>query len=471
MSSHEQVCSICHVLKDLAAFPLRKKDSAGGRKGEPGAICAPCVDQRHASRQARKKRKAEAEAHDNGDGDKEDDTVAKDLGEISAEDCLKGVKELDSPMDVRARVDISGLVLPGVTDPRGKANCLAKALGEVLLVHWSYETVSERKRSGEKVYTFSCAQAEGREHKAKVPKADKKARDTRRMDRFPCHGWLHLTVGQQSNVIGLSLRHSVEHVAYVDITLPEKWKQFIREQAQRLTPGKIWQHILQEECDNDIPYGPNAVYYYWHTVCREEWRLADNPFASARKFVQERGEKHHIKMLEIEAEPGTEVLAFYVMDFIAAWGRNTQELAMDSTWNTNGGNFELFAAMADINGAGLPLAFLFIRTTPAAAAGAKQTILERFLHQLKALGVDPEFTLTDKDWSEINAMSATWPDAKHQLCFWHGLRAVKQRLCKTKETPAAYDAAAACREFSFIDPGFIPAAQRLAAGLEQVLCQ
>ncbi len=129
--------------------------------------------------------------------------------------------------------------------------------------------------------------------------------------------------------------------------------------------------------------------------------------------------------------------------------------------NTNGGNFELFAAVADAKGSGVPLAFLLIRTSKEARTGAKRAVLERFLGQLKSRGVDPEFTLTDKDWSEINAMRATWPDAKHQLCFWHGLRALKQRLAKKKETPAPYNAETAHQEFSFIETAFVPLGQRV----------
>jgi hypothetical protein len=54
---------------------------------------------------------------------------------------------------------------------------------------------------------------------------------------------------------------------------------------------------------------------------------------------------------------------------------------------------------------------------PEAAMGSKQLVLERFLDQLKKRGVKPKFTLSDKDWSEINAMREVWPNAKHQLCF------------------------------------------------------
>ena len=35
---------------------------------------------------------------------------------------------------------------------------------------------------------------------------------------------------------------------------------------------------------------------------------------------------------------------------------------------------------------------------------------------------------SDKDCSEINAFSTVFPDAKHQLCYWHVLRAIKQHL-------------------------------------------
>ena len=73
------------------------------------------------------------------------------------------------------------------------------------------------------------------------------------------------------------------------------------------------------------------------------------------------------------------------------------------------------------------------------------------MRELKRLGVNPEYTLSDKDWSEINAFRAVWPKAKHQLCFWHALRAVKQQLAKNKDTPAPYDPEEAQRQFSFIN--------------------
>lgn len=93
-------------------------------------------------------------------------------------------------------------------------------------------------RKQTEVFSYSCAQSEGREHKAKVPKGDK-AWDSDRMDRFPCDGWLHLTVSNESDVIGVVLKHCEEHVGYLDVHLPEIWKQYIQNHARTQTPGQV----------------------------------------------------------------------------------------------------------------------------------------------------------------------------------------------------------------------------------------
>lgn len=63
---------------------------------------------------------------------------------------------------------------------------------------------------------------------------------------------------------------------------------------------------------------------------------------------------------------------------------------------------------------GVPLAYLFIKTSKSADKGAKQHVLENWLDALKNLvGVCPDFILTDKDWLEINAARKIWPQSKH----------------------------------------------------------
>jgi hypothetical protein len=70
------------------------------------------------------------------------------------------------------------------------------------------------------------------------------------------------------------------------------------------------------------------------------------------------------------------------------------------------------------------------------------------------------FTLTDKDMSEINAFLAKFPNAKHQLCFWHCLRAIKTRLSILRRRPKFYDVLEAKKEFAFVDVSFVPLAQQ-----------
>ena len=87
---------------------------------------------------------------------------------------------------------------------------------------------------------------------------------------------------------------------------------------------------------------------------------------------------------------------------------------------------ELFACVANMQGEGLPLSCLFITTEGGAAPLTKQKALIAWMMAIRSLGIDPRFTMSDKDQSEINALTQVWPGAKHQLCLWHILRALKR---------------------------------------------
>lgn len=67
--------------------------------------------------------------------------------------------------------------------------------------------------------------------------------------------------------------------------------------------------------------------------------------------------------------------------------------------------------------------------------------------------------LTDKDTSKINAFQEVYPEAKHQLCFWHCLHAIRTRLAILRRRPKHYDVKEAMKEFDFIDETFVPLAQ------------
>jgi len=126
--------------------------------------------------------------------------------------------------------------------------------------------------------------------------------------------------------------------------------------------------------------------------------------------------------------------------------------------NTNKNHMELFAGVANMLGKGLPLAYLFISTEVDVAPYTKQTALIAWMGAIRALGIDPEFMLSDKDQSEINALKHIWPQAKHQLCLWHILRALKRRLSQN-QTPGSYSALEVHDAFPDIDLSFVPLGQ------------
>ena len=127
--------------------------------------------------------------------------------------------------------------------------------------------------------------------------------------------------------------------------------------------------------------------------------------------------------------------------------------------NTNKSNMELFGGMANMLGEGLPLSYLFMVTDVNTPPHTKEMVLVNWMGALKACGITPEFTLLDKDQSEINTLSQVWPTAKHQLCLWHILQALKRRLANNREPPASYGSVDAARMFSFIGPTFLPLGQ------------
>lgn len=117
--------------------------------------------------------------------------------------------------------------------------------------------------------------------------------------------------------------------------------------------------------------------------------------------------------------------------------------------------------LGEAYGSGLPLAYLLVKSPGSTVGGEKQAILEQYLRYLsEKYNLQIAFTLTDKDWSEIRACRTVFSDADHQLCYWHILRAIKQRLAILRRQPAHYNVREAREEFPWIDKEFLPISQR-----------
>lgn len=102
----------------------------------------------------------------------------------------------------------------------------------------------------------------------------------------------------------------------------------------------------------------------------------------------------------------------------------------------------------------------------------KECVLAHWLAYFKDSdhgAINADMTLSNKDWSEIAAMSRTWIGSNHQLCLWHGVNSVQKRLAQSRLVPAFYDADVAHAEFPFIRRSFVPRAQLNKLPPEEVL--
>ncbi|SAL95617.1 hypothetical protein, partial, partial [Absidia glauca] len=135
---------------------------------------------------------------------------------------------------------------------------------------------------------------------------------------------------------------------------------------------------------------------------------------------------------------------------------------VDSTFKTNRLNCELFGVIANINGAGFPIAYFLFkhgRSVDSALVSqqCKVPALLLFFGALKAKRLEPLSMFCDKDPAEISAITTTWGEHTVRLCLWHLNRAVDKKLAaKRGRLGQIYDAEAAHAEFDFVDTQFLP---------------
>ncbi|KAJ7676541.1 hypothetical protein DFH06DRAFT_976502 [Mycena polygramma] len=163
----------------------------------------------------------------------------------------------------------------------------------------------------------------------------------------------------------------------------------------------------------------------------------------------------NVEMIPITPVPGIHAIAFGFKEIIDGWAEKTEELAMDSTWKTNTAGYELYSFVAEANGEALPFSFLFTTSSGDAVPGAKTRMLSDMLRYLNKRCPNIMFTLSDKEPAEITFCRVEIPKSKHQLCYWHGIKYIEERLAEDKP-PAAYDPRKAHRVFDFIDPTWAP---------------
>ncbi|KAJ7314639.1 hypothetical protein DFH08DRAFT_716471 [Mycena albidolilacea] len=257
------------------------------------------------------------------------------------------------------------------------------------------------------------------------------------MITFDCKGWLFITT---SNFAFVRLQHELDHVPYHRKEVPTKVKEYVvvnpRLTAPQVNSSKfiwLWFLSLFEYRDTvKIPFSCRGVYHLWAKLNREKWKRHEDELVSARIIIDKatkdscsgdtktgRPPLYRVKPVSLPEIDGFRALAFVLPDVL--WK------------STNKSKYEVFAIIGEQSGSGCPLGYLLIKADPKSEKGGKQKYLEAILgHLCDEWEIYAATTLSDKDWSEINACLKKFSEGKHQLCSWHVLCAVKQRLAVRK---------------------------------------
>jgi hypothetical protein len=58
------------------------------------------------------------------------------------------------------------------------------------------------------------------------------------MERGECDGWLRMFLSKNDSQVKIAIKHKHTHSPYEDISLPEKWKTFIKDNPN-MTPAEV----------------------------------------------------------------------------------------------------------------------------------------------------------------------------------------------------------------------------------------
>ncbi|KAH6869450.1 hypothetical protein BKA70DRAFT_1131763, partial [Coprinopsis sp. MPI-PUGE-AT-0042] len=351
-------------------------------------------------------------------------------------------------IELEARVNVQRLV----DEKEGDLKAVSDALSELVWSETRYRYVCvpalypRTKGTHLPLYlTYHCSQLRNRQKKPRKSKVEGvKHRDKLQMITFACDGWLIITLSPSSNVASVRLKHCDDHIPYWRVDIPEETQQFIRKNCHRSLED-IWGDIIQE---SPIPsFTRRAVSHLWHEINSQKWKRDSDELKSAKILIEEASDPSKVddprfrvtpvKLPELE---GFKAIAFVLPHFMKTYGDSMRELSLDSTWKTNGNNYECYAILGEVQGSGCPLGYLLVLSSSGEAGGKEKYIACLLNHIKKFWNLSPIVTLTDKDWSEINACR-------------------KQRLTLLRRRPKFYNVEEACKEFNFIDESFVPIAQ------------
>ncbi|KAK1233880.1 hypothetical protein PQX77_002933 [Marasmius sp. AFHP31] len=388
----------------------------------PRATCKPCLEKDKA------KRKEKSKKGNNRIGDVAQLPTPADQDAESPET----PPTQDEVISLQVCVDITPIHIP--EDLQKTADAVADWIWE--LVHYRFidQSKYDHKKTPSTRFHYHCCQIQTRQHKPiKKNGPGVKNNNKGQMAAFECKGWLHITVFEDVEEAHINFRHKDQHVHYYHIDIPEDVKKYVADNVA-MHPEQLWTAILEKF--GQPRFSRSLLYAFWSSLSNSDWRRDDDELKSAKILIKEASQLQH------SAESNKQIY--------------------EVEKNTKKSRFEIFALLGEVYGSGCPLGYLLIQSSPNHAEweDGKQRYLEALLSYFhKKWSPRVVVTLTDKDHAEINAFHHCFPEAKHQLCFWHCLHAVKTHLFILRRRPAHYNPINAKADFSFVDPDFVPISQ------------
>ncbi|PPQ85367.1 hypothetical protein CVT26_000899, partial [Gymnopilus dilepis] len=322
---------------------------------------------------------------ENGAPDEDHDNRRDGLSILSVNQFIDAISSEKNIQTMSALVDLSSL---DAKSGREKADSFVNVIWErsQLKYRFTYHSNYKHVNTPTTRFVYNCVQATKRQHKSKKStKEGVKNRDKAQMETFSCQGWIFVTIVDGESEAFVKFRHDVKHVPYWTIDIPSQVQEFIQKNID-LGPDKIWHRILEDDPAPD--YSRRSVYQLWYEEASKDWKKDKDEVKSAKILLDEASKNPRSKLFQVETIPvhnedGFTALAFCLPEFLRQWGGKVRELSLDSAWNTNGSNFEVYALLGEVSGSGCPLGYLLIQSAAGSEPGGKQRYLEEVLDHFK----------------------------------------------------------------------------------------
>ncbi|KAJ7712913.1 hypothetical protein DFH07DRAFT_701026, partial [Mycena maculata] len=140
---------------------------------------------------------------------------------------------------------------------------MAKSIWEISGYRFIYKKCKKSSSSDSvRTYTYYCAQNEGEVKKSDLHDDPQKRRARMKMDRFPCHGSLQITINEDDQQLPLRLKltHHLPHLHYVDISINKNIRELV-ESLKHESATNIWTRVLSENPSTEITQ--KQIYALW----------------------------------------------------------------------------------------------------------------------------------------------------------------------------------------------------------------